>query len=235
MSPTSLCRLPRLACALFAAFCASLSFSAEQPAVRPPSVLQWETKAIETAIEAHEPILEVRYRFSNTSQQSVKITEMAASCDCVSVTYHGNKSIAPGERGEIAVTYRPEGVSRREQQTITVRTDVPGADAAVLKLGIKVFESIGAWPDVSDWSIGGENAEKAVTVRLDSKLPSPVLRVTNTESEISARLAQGANPHEYVVWVRPISTDRALWSRVVVKVSSSGNRTGTASFYIRVR
>lgn len=63
------------------------------------------------------------FKFTNTSDQAVKIVKVTASCGCT--TTKSKEIIQPGEESSITATFNPQGRSGREAKSITVELDHP--------------------------------------------------------------------------------------------------------------
>ena len=70
-----------------------------------------------------EPVVSHSFTFTNIGEQPLVINQAIASCGCT-VPKYTKEPIAPGEKGEIKVTYNGEGkVPGHFKKSITVRTN----------------------------------------------------------------------------------------------------------------
>ena len=70
-----------------------------------------------------EPVVSHSFTFTNIGEQPLVINQAIASCGCT-VPKYTKEPIAPGEKGEIKVTYNGEGkFPGHFKKSITVRTN----------------------------------------------------------------------------------------------------------------
>ena len=73
------------------------------------------------------------FKFTNTGNENLLIRKVKASCGCTAI--EPSKSvIAPGETSEIKMVFHSKGKQGRQYKTITVITNSPSNQAAVLKI-----------------------------------------------------------------------------------------------------
>lgn len=70
-----------------------------------------------------EPVQKAKFTFTNVGDQPLIINQAMASCGCTVPSYT-KKPIAPGEKGEISVSYNGKGrFAGHFKKSITVRTN----------------------------------------------------------------------------------------------------------------
>lgn len=77
------------------------------------------------------------YTFKNIGTDTVYVDRLVTSCSCAVATY-AQKSVAPGEEGEIIVKYNPKGHPGRFERKIFVYTGGYKSPAAILRLKVNV-------------------------------------------------------------------------------------------------
>ena len=93
--------------------------------------LKWEATEETVKLAAPQKTAEAVYRFENVSDQTVEIKDVRTSCGCTAAKFE-KKAYAPGEKGEISVTYKkPWGARGRQVKPLIVKTS---AEPNLLKL-----------------------------------------------------------------------------------------------------
>jgi hypothetical protein len=100
--------------------------------------LKWEATEAKVTITASQKTAEAVYRFENVSDQTVEIKDVRTSCGCTAAKFE-KKAYAPGDKGEISVTYKtPWGARGRQVKPLIVKTSV---EPTLLKLIVEIEES----------------------------------------------------------------------------------------------
>ncbi len=86
---------------------------------------------------------ECTFSFTNTGDAPLIITRAAASCGCTKPTYP-TEPIAPGEGGEISVTYRATGRPGAFSKRITLYTNTPEDKTVLIIKGTVIPISVDA-------------------------------------------------------------------------------------------
>ncbi|MFT4523662.1 MAG: hypothetical protein ACI8ZN_002617 [Bacteroidia bacterium] len=60
------------------------------------------------------------FRFTNTGNESLVISDCKASCGCTTPKCAKGKPIAPGDKGEIEVVFNSQGKPKNQSKTITI-------------------------------------------------------------------------------------------------------------------
>ncbi|MGN0201550.1 MAG: DUF1573 domain-containing protein [Candidatus Cryptobacteroides sp.] len=139
--------MKRLLLPLFAVLVACPSALAQIKTISPDSltfaetsekVLQFRSLTLDggTLKEDDEPV-EYVFGFTNTSSGTVVITKVRTDCSCLSAKVQ-ERSIAPGESGNIVLSYSPHGRNGSFLSKAYVHTDRSPQVEAVLTLKIKV-------------------------------------------------------------------------------------------------
>ena len=81
------------------------------------------------------------YEFRNAGRRQLEIKRLISNCSCVQAICT-RKSVGPGERAEIRVTYNPKGHPGRFERKVFIYTMDGEAPAAVLKLSVDVENSL---------------------------------------------------------------------------------------------
>ena len=77
----------------------------------------------EIKFEESNPVQKATFTFTNVGDKPLIINQAIASCGCTVPSYT-KKPIAPGQKGQISVTYNGKGMfPKKNKKSITVRTN----------------------------------------------------------------------------------------------------------------
>lgn len=88
-----------------------------------------------------------KFRFTNTGKGPLEMGNLTGSCGCT-VPQLEKKTYAPGESGEITVTYNPANRQGSQHTTITVNSNDPTAPIQTLNVRSTVKPMVGVEPKV---------------------------------------------------------------------------------------
>ncbi len=97
----------------------SLNSSSESMAPT-AATLTWETTNADLGIIKQNNPVQVDFRFTNTGNQPIVITDVTTSCGCT-VAKHSQEPVKQGESSIISVTYNAKSVGSFHK-TVTVKT-----------------------------------------------------------------------------------------------------------------
>lgn len=92
--------------------------------------LQWEAKQHTVTLHATDKVAAVRFAFINAGTEPVTITEVRPSCGCT-VPQLAKNTYAPGERGELEVSFHPGNREGTVSMPLILRTDDAGESATL--------------------------------------------------------------------------------------------------------
>jgi hypothetical protein len=174
--------------------------------------LRWETKETTVAVETHDKEAVGHYPFVNDTDHAIKITALKTNCGCTAASA-GKESFAPGERGEVTVTYRV-GQRRGFYETpITVKTDALIEPDAVLALRLLIRDAVEVKPQVVFW-------------RADEKPEPKNIRVEATAAALLKEVnVSAADPAVVRVEPQPIKGKRTCEIRITPAAASARGKT----------
>lgn len=107
-----------------------------------------------------------KFRFTNTGTGTLVIQQPTSSCGC-SVPFLTKREYAPGESGEIEVTYNPHGRRGAQTQRITINTNSPSTPQIVLEIHAFVRTNIAFEPQSVNFGdvMAGQVARQIVRVQ----------------------------------------------------------------------
>ena len=97
------------------------------------------------------PRAEILFAFTNAGPKPVTITKVDASCDCIA-TQLTKRTFAPGEEGQLKVTFKTAGQSGRQSREIQVYTDEDRALPTTLRLDLTLTATYHLSPRLLRWS-----------------------------------------------------------------------------------
>ncbi len=125
-----------------------LAQKTEAPQAADPSLAALKFLVMEHDFEkiTDEKSVAFSFTFVNTSDKlTVNVRNVQSTCGCTAADL-GKRVYAPGERGQIDVTFNPTGKHGREQKSIFVDTDDPRAPRLELKIMATVIQRIRVEP-----------------------------------------------------------------------------------------
>jgi hypothetical protein len=117
--------------------------------------LSWDSKPVETTVEAgSEPISHV-FEIKNTGAKPVRIQRLQSDCPCVTLTNH-EEMIAAGGTTRIEARFEVGDRIGNQRKRITVFTDDPRDSVVPLSWNIQIPEIIRIRPVFLHWKAGAE-------------------------------------------------------------------------------
>lgn len=204
------------------------------PAQPAAGALSWDTLAIDRVAALGAPSEDVTFHFRNSGNAPVTIIYIQTSCGCTTAALD-KQVYAPGESGDLKVTYRFGGQVGPQEKAISVTTsDAPDAPT-VLVLRVTIPELYTISPRLLWWAIGGAPVEKQATITINPALKGAVTLESADVPGIDATLVARPGGHDYVLSIRPASTKATLRARVDLRVEPAGFAAQIVSVYALVR
>ena len=101
--------------------------------------LKWEATEAMVKMAPSQKEAEAVFRFQNISNTLLEIKNVRTSCGCTGAKFE-KKAYAPGDKGEISVTYKtPWGARGRQVKPLIVKTS---AEPTLLKLIVELPDSV---------------------------------------------------------------------------------------------
>jgi len=164
--------------------------------------LKWSTEKAELILEPTESVKETTFKFSNNGKKAVTVVGVKTSCGCT-VAEMEKKSFAPGESGELKVTYKkpPEGTSGTK--SILVVTDESNDNFYNLTVLANHKQAATIEPFFTTWHINEPAAVKTITVKLVSPYKFNITDVGVTNENFEVTLHTIKPKQEYQISVKP--------------------------------
>jgi hypothetical protein len=187
-----------------------------------PSALRWENPSQEIDSKIGQKILRATYRFKNSGNNPVSIIEIKPSCGCVA-TELDKPDYAPGESGEIKVTFDLEmdDSTGLQSRSILVTTNDATSTAMKLQLLVHVPESVDATPDGVTWERGEKPVAKEVVVKAGHGIATMKLDLASTNSDFSVEITPKVAGQTYLVKITPKSTTVPSYAQIQLQAESA--------------
>ncbi len=198
------------------------------------AALSWDTLAVDRVAALGAPSIDVAFRFRNSGAAPVTITSVRTSCGCTSADLT-KKDYAPGESGEIKVTYRFAGQVGAQEKTVSVTTSDAPERPTILSLRVQIPELVTVSPRMLWWSVGEAAIEKQATITVNPAVKAEVTSEPPDNATVTARLVAQPDGHAYVLSLRPASTQNVLRARVDIHIVAPGLEPQTVAVYALVR
>ena len=115
---------------LLGIFCLTISFSnstKKNNNIQNPSVVSSESPIMTFDKNVHDfgtinegETVSTLFKFTNTGKSDLIVVDARGSCGCTVPTYPKNIPIAPGESGEMVVSFDPSNKPNLQQKTVTI-------------------------------------------------------------------------------------------------------------------
>jgi len=198
------------------------------------AALSWDTVAIDRTAELGASSEEFAFHFRNTGSAPLTITSVQTSCGCTSAAL-AKQVYAPGEGGELKVTYRFGGQVGAQEKVVSVTTNDSPDHPTLLVLRVKIPEIFSVSPRLLWWSVGEVRAEKQAAIAINPALQAAVTLLPPDEPGIDARLVARPGEHGYVLFIQPASTKETRRARVDLRIEPAGLPAQIITVYVLVR
>lgn len=182
--------------------------------------LTFETPVIDVNADLDAKTLTRDFKFTNSGDKPVKITQADAGCSCLSVQVSGGKfTYAPGEGGTIRAVFEIGSFQGTVEKPIHIwlegdREDAPSANVS-LRVHIPVI--IKLEPRTLKWELGGSMEPKSMEVEMNYKQPIHITSVSTSNESFSAKLVTVEEGKRYKVEVTPVGGKAAGLSVVRIE------------------
>ncbi|MGF1483609.1 MAG: DUF1573 domain-containing protein [Opitutales bacterium] len=159
--------------------------------------LVFEQTVAEPEVTLADTFAEAQFRFTNTYDFPVTVTEIRTSCGCTTADFDFSEVYAPGASGLIPLRFEFGARTGNQVKTAMVRSDAPEAGPIQLQLRVEIPALVRVEPRSLLWlrSNSGDSMEaKSATISIH---PEADLRVTSVRSynpNFAAELVAPATP-----------------------------------------
>ena len=170
--------------------------------------LAWEKDDIDLTADIGQKIARTSYAFTNTGSSSISVISVMPSCGCVATNLE-KLAYAPGERGEIQVTFDLDMDKDQLVQNRTIKVTTSDSPDAPKTLKLKVTEraAVEVSPETLVWKHGHRPTPKEVIVKAAPGIGAISLTQTAQNSNFSVELQPGTNGQRYRLKITPKNID----------------------------
>ncbi len=191
--------------------------------------LKWEQTTLELRPAIGDKEAVVHFKYQNAGDTPVHIKSVHTSCGCT-VAKLQKDDVAPGEKGEITVTFNIGDRTGIQQKTVMVETDDPAHPAAVVTLMVFLPETLEIKPTFVYWEGGEAPKAKTVVARASKDFPVKQLKVTSSSPDFLTKVEPGSAPGEFKIEIEPKQTMHATSATLTIHPDNSEK-----TFYARAQ
>jgi hypothetical protein len=215
--------------ALFCFFFGWLCVSAEAAA----SGLVWEKDRQDLpppAASAKQ--VEAHFKFQNAGTKNVQITAIKASCGCVTAASEKD-TFAPGEVGEVVVTFAYGDRTGQQEKAVAVQTSDPNQPVKVLTLRVNLPRLLEIQPALVMWRIGEKPEAKQMDIKVQAGAIIGELTATSSSPDVAVRLEKGKSEGTYSLMVTPKETTHPLSAFIRLQTGDGDSRVFLAQVRVK--
>lgn len=183
--------------------------------------LEWSQTEVRQQSAPGQKIAEASFAFRNAGDQPVHIFSVQPSCDCV--TAKAPKNVyAPGEAGNIAVSFALDGREGPQEKIVTVTTSDAPKRPTTLKLFVEIGEPVAIAPRLLIWQVGENTVEKAFVITVSRPDETALGNVQAADESFGSRIEKLPTLGSYRVWVKPATTARLAQTTIRLNATVLG-------------
>jgi hypothetical protein len=195
--------------------------------------LSWAERTITLKPEAGVEEIVAVFRFTNTGENAVTITEVKTDCGCTTATL-AKTIYAPGESGEIRTVFNVGNRIGREVKAVHVTTsDVPNQPVE-LKLDVTIPPLLTLSPRMVWWARNGEDIPQTISLSLAAGSDARITGVVAEGEGIDHSLQQ-LTATEYRLHLTPKDLTKSAKIRFWISVTQPGRETRSFIAFAQIR
>lgn len=170
------------------------------------AALEFETPAIKVDAGLNDKVVTRDFKFTNSGDKAVRITQADAGCSCLAVEVaEGKFSYAPGESGVLRATFEVGSFQGTVDKQINVwlEGDPEEKPSTSLKMSVHIPVIIKVEPKSLKWKVGETAEAKVIDVAMDYEKPIHVTAVATSNDSFSAELITVEDGKHYQIKVTP--------------------------------
>jgi len=147
------------------------------------------------------------FKFKVTGDKPVKILDIATYCDCLKAkSKDGRMEFKNGEEGVIETTFRLGSFEGEIAKQVSVTTNEPGAQDAVLTVKVTIPQVFQIEPEHLKWEVGEEAKTKKIKFKVLGDKPIAVTGLVSSRENMLAEFKEVSKGREYEISMTPAST-----------------------------
>jgi len=170
------------------------------------AALEFDTPAIKVDAGLNDKIIERDFKFTNSGDKAVKITQADAGCSCLGVKLADGKfNYAPGESGVLRATFEVGSFQGTvdKQINIWLMGDPEEKPSTTLTMSVHIPVIIQLEPKSVKWAVGDPAEPKVIDVAMDYEKAIHVTSVATGNESFSAELITIEDGKHYQIRVTP--------------------------------
>ena len=183
--------------------------------------LSWDEDRLDLTSGIGQKVIRTSYFFTNTGKRPVAVIAVKPSCGCVA-TNLDKLEYAPGERGEIKVTFDLEMDKGQaiQNRTIKVITSDAPHTPKTLQLKVRVREAVNVSPELLVWRHGKPPDPKEILITAGPGVQAISLTQTAQNSNFAVEVQSKMDGQSYRLKITPQNTDSPCEATLVFDVQS---------------
>jgi hypothetical protein len=168
--------------------------------------LEFETPAIKVDADLNDKLVTRDFKFTNSGEKAIKITQADAGCSCLGVEVaEGKFSYAPGESGVLRATFEIGSFQGTVDKQINVwlEGDPEEKPSIALTMSVHIPVIIKIEPKSVKWKVGDPAEPKVIDIAMDYERPIHVTSVATSNESFSAELITIEDGKHYQIKVTP--------------------------------
>ncbi|WP_334319106.1 DUF1573 domain-containing protein [Termitidicoccus mucosus] len=194
-----------------------------------PAQLTWTTTRIELTSQPGDATLTASYPFANRTNATINILDIHAACGCTTPELE-KKTYAPGEKGEVKVTFTIGSRQGSQTKTITLRTD---AGDTILQFVATIPQRLQISPRLVIFR-PGDDTPRHIQLSFRTDIPVTDVTLSDPGSAFTVRLAEDQPGTDYTLAVAPADHGEALTTLVIRSKGASGVTYTDTVFFRRM-
>jgi len=195
--------------------------------------LQWETEQLAFQPSPAATEIVAHFKFKNTGAASAIIKSVNSSCSCTTPTMR-QQSFAPGEAGEVTVTYTIGTRTGVQEQTIAVASNDPQRPFTLLRIKVTIPEMVQLHPDSLKWSPAEPRTPKVIMLEVAPTYPVTTITVQSSNPLVAAKVETVTPGTAYRIIVTPGESRTTAVARLSIHTDYPPSHPKTYSAHIRV-
>src|SRR5436190_21103407 len=190
--------------------------------------LKWEQTSVELHPAPADKEAVGHFKYQNTGSKPVRFQSVHTSCGCTAAQSQKDE-VPPGEKGEIAATFKIGDRTGTQVKTVTVNTDEPVNATTVLTLKAVIPQELEINPSFVFWGQGEAPNPKTIVVRAGKDFHLKHLSVTSSNPDFKTKVEQ-AGTGEFKINVQPRETSGITAATLTIQPENSAK-----AFYAAAR
>lgn len=178
--------------------------------------LTWEKTEIELNPKPGDQETVANFKYENKTDKPIRIKSTRSSCGCTVASLQKDV-VQPGEKGELAATFKIGGRTGQQSKIVTVETDDAAQPVTNLVLKANIAQAVEVQPAFVYWQQGEDAKAKIITVKAGKDIPITKLDVQSSTPDFSTDVEKGSAPGEFRIKVQPRDTSKLLSGMLTIK------------------